>query len=160
MTDTDNKQAKYPMIVNQLKKHLMGDSTYDTENMDFDIEEILESMEVYSDFTYEDYRYISSEAIFDILVVELADPEIIGYFNSSFLAELLDIPEEIVESTCQADKGELIGSIIIQEGLVGKLAEEYIRIDGYGHHFAHYDGNCLELMSSPDQVDWYMFKID
>lgn len=105
-----------------------------------------------SDFTINlgghDWRFIRMDDADDILTKELeSDPYILGCFNASFIASCSDLSIEIVEALQEGEKYEALGQHLIDTGCVSEMAEEYARYDGFGHHFAHYDGETHELQT-------------
>ena len=107
------------------------------------------------DFTVRNYRFIHQDAIDEVLADELSNDEyILGCFNASFIASVTDWPIALIEAAQKGEQFEAIGEAIIRGRFVNKLAERYAMADGYGHHFAHYDGNEHELGS------YYAFRID
>lgn len=126
-----------------------------TDN-DIDIDEVNDSIEIDSnDFEVDGYRFILKLDIDEIQLQELSNDEyILGCFNASFLESIIDWPIEAIEATQEAEKYEVIGRFIIQNaGMLQTLQAEYSAIDGYGHHFAHYDGEENEA------GDYYVFRV-
>ena len=112
-----------------------------------------------TDFEVDGYRFIETDVINDIQTEELeSDSYILGAFNAWFLASILDIDTELIELLQEADKYEKIGEMIINKGLTSELQEEYSRMDGYGHHFSHYDGNEYELII--DGYHYHVFRVN
>lgn len=93
------------------------------------------------DFTVGDYRFIHEDAIDEILADELSGDEyLLGCFNAEFIADVTDWPVALIRAAQQGQQYGLIGEAIVRGGFIKKLAEQYARVDGYGHHFAPYDG--------------------
>ncbi len=93
------------------------------------------------DFEVEDYRFINRNAIDDIQQDELASDEyVLGCFAPWLLADVLDLGMEAIEDLQNKEAHEALGKMVIARGVLDHLQEEYVRHDGYGHHFAHYDG--------------------
>ncbi len=108
-----------------------------------------------SDFEVDNYRFIDRDSIDEIQCEELAGDEyVLGCFNASFLADILDAPQEAIEAMQQAEAFEAVGKWVIESGNLEALQEAYSGIDGYGHHFSHYD-------FSEDEIgDYYVFRIN
>ena len=99
-----------------------------------------------SDFEVSNVRFIRSDYIDEIQQDELSSDEyILGCFNSWFLAEVLDIDEDVIESIQKADAFEALGKLVISMDKLEELQESYASTDGYGHHFNHYDLSEEEL---------------
>jgi hypothetical protein len=93
-----------------------------------------------------DWRFIGSGVIDGILKDELeADPYVLGCFTASCIASNSGIAPELVEIIQGAEAFEKLGQHLIDAGCVESMAEGYAAADGYGHHFAHYDGETHEL---------------
>jgi len=104
----------------------------------------LEFME--DDFEVNDYRFIKYTAIDKIQQEELGGDEyILGCFNPSFLADVLNIDMDVIEAMQKAEAYEAIGKLVLSLDKLEELQQEYSSDDGYGHHFGHYDGNEHEL---------------
>jgi hypothetical protein len=104
-------------------------------------------------FEIDNYRFINSHVIDGLMVEEMeSDPYILGCFNDWFIAENTDLSLDIVQALQAGEKFEAIGQHIIDNGFTEQMAEEYARLDGYGHHFAHYDSETNEFL------DWYYFR--
>lgn len=98
------------------------------------------------DFEVDNVRFINSESIDEIQCDELASDEYcLGCFNDWFIADILDIPLDAIQAIQKAEAYEALGKMIISMGKLEELQQEYARVDGYGHHFNHYDGNEEEL---------------
>lgn len=96
------------------------------------------------DFEVNDYRFISTDEIDEIMTDELlGDEYTLGMFNAWFIADILDIPLDAVEKMQKAEAFEGIGALMAQK--IDQVQKEYVSADGYGHHFAHYDGNEQEI---------------
>jgi len=102
------------------------------------------------------WRYIHVAVVDDVLVEELEqDPYYLGCFNPDFLSRVTGLNAEILEIIQKAEAFEDLGQWIIDHGLLEDLAEQYAEADGYGHHFAHYDGETVKLAG-----DWLAFRLD
>lgn len=99
-----------------------------------------------SDFEVDNVRFISSSEIDAIQCEELeSDLYILGCFNAWFIADILGIDQDVIEAMQQAEAFEAIGKLIVSMGKLEELQAEYSRMDGYGHHFNHYDSNEEEI---------------
>jgi hypothetical protein len=108
------------------------------------------------DFEVGNYRVIKESAIDQIMANELSDdPYILGCFNADFLANILEIPQRIIEICQNAEAQQELGEMLTTEQ-IEKLAREYAAADGYGHHFAHYDHQTEELVFDNDL--YYVFR--
>lgn len=127
----------------------------DSESIDFRqvIENITDNK---SDFEVDDYRFIHTGYIDDIMKEELSsDPYIVGCFNAWFLADILGTTKEAIETMQKSDAFEGIGLMITSnDDYMDELVQNYISYDGYGHHFASYDGNEHEVHN------YYAFRVN
>ena len=117
------------------------------EDNDFTVEELRElfSGDV-DDISSNNYRMISDDVILDIMIEELeSDPYILGCFNADFIADNTNLSYDIVKALQDGEQFEALGNHIIANSYTEEMAEEYARLNGYGHHFAHYDGSGEEL---------------
>jgi len=105
-----------------------------------------------SDFEAGGYRFIHEGDILSILAEELSnDTYILGSFNASFLARHTGLPLKVIEALQKADVYEALGEACLPH--IEDIAQGYADADGYGHHFAHYDGSehCMG--------EYYAFKV-
>jgi hypothetical protein len=110
------------------------------------------------DFEVDNVRFISDDSIDQIQQDELAnDKYILGCFNPWFVAEILGIDRDIIESMQNAEAYEAIGKLIISLGKLPELQEAYARADGYGHHFNTYDFTEKELTIDGDGTLYHVF---
>ena len=108
------------------------------------------------DFNVDDYRFIHHDDIDKIQVDELQnDPYMLGCFGDWFLADITDLSVDIIQALQEAEKYEVIGEHIIDNNLTEELQSEYSRLDGYGHHFAHYDHNTMGDLYN---LGYYVFR--
>jgi len=122
--------------------------------LDLDKRELFDAMESDNDFELDGYRFIHSNYIDDIQLDELEnDPYILGCFNDWFIADNTDLSYDIVRALQDGEKFEELGNHIIDNNFTKEIQSEYARLDGYGHHFSHYDGNTNEF------GDWFYFKV-
>lgn len=99
-----------------------------------------------ADIEASNYRLIRVDSIDDILESELGDDlYILGYFNADFLADILDIDYDAIKAMQDAEAFEAVGKLIISMDKIPDLAAAYSSADGYGHHFAHYDHETIEI---------------
>jgi len=108
------------------------------------------------DFVAGDYRFIRGDAIDQILEDEISNDEyVLGCFKDTFIAECTGWPLALIQAAQKGEAYEALGKAIIQEGYVERMAAEYASADGYGHHFASYDGHEHDV-----GPDYYAFRID
>lgn len=113
-----------------------------------DWREVIESIESgEDDFEVDGVRFISDSTIDQIQQDELSSDEyILGCFNASFLAGILNIDQDVIDAMQKAEAYEAVGKLIISLGKLEELQAEYASADGYGHHFNSYDFGEEELM--------------
>jgi|TARA_R100000084_G_scaffold21207_1_gene7240 hypothetical protein len=118
-----------------------------------DIKEVRLNMIKKTDFEINDYRFIHADDIDDILSDELqSDLYILGSFNAWFIADILDLDIKVIEMMQECNGYEALGKMLVRH--IDTVVEQYIKHDGYGHHFGHYDGNEHEF------GDWYFFRVN
>ena len=118
-----------------------------------DIKEVRLNMIKETDFEINDYRFIHSDCIDEVLKDELeSDEYILGSFRAWFIADILDLDIEVIEMMQECNGYEALGKMLVKH--IDEVAEQYIRHDGYGHHFGHYDGDEHEIN------DWYFFRVN
>jgi len=101
----------------------------------------------------DDWRVIHQDSIDAIQSEELGnDDYLLGCFNASFLASVLDIDVDVIQSMQEAEAYEAIGKLINSMDKIEELQTRYSTMDGYGHHFAHYDHETHEI------GDYYLFR--
>jgi hypothetical protein len=109
----------------------------------------------YLDMSFGDVRLILKSEIDAIQCEELeSDLYTLGCFNAWFIADVLDLDTETIESMQQAEAYEGIGKLIMNCNKIDELQEEYVRHDGYGHHFSSYDGEEHEA------GEYYIFRVN
>jgi len=102
------------------------------------------------DFEVDGYRFIHEDVIDEIMQEELKnDTYILGCFNANFLAEHIELSEEIIVALQEGEKYEALGEHCL--AYIEEIQEAYRDADGFGHHFAHYDHHEYEL--DIDQFD-------
>lgn len=107
----------------------------------------------------DNYRFINSDNIDEIMQDELASDEyILGCFNAHFLSHIIDIDYDVIEAMQKAGAYEAIGKLIISLDKLEELQQDYVSADGYGHHFAHYDGYENEIHVLNEL--YYVFKVN
>lgn len=126
--------------------------------LNIDKKELFENVnESENDFTIEDYRFIKSDEIDEIQKDELkSDLYILGCFTDWFVADNTNIPLKAVEALQKAEAFEELGEMMLT--YIEEIQEEYARLDGYGHHFAHYDHHEQEAVLNG--VHYYYFKVN
>ena len=113
------------------------------------------------DFEVGEYRFIKQSAIDDIQQGELSDDlYMLGCFDASFLANILNAPQTAIVKMQEAEAFEAIGEWVKENGSIPHLQEQYASADGYGHHFAHYDHEEHELNGMEWFSDYYAFKVN
>lgn len=129
-----------------------------SEDCGIDFEEMLENIiEEENDFTIGDYRFIHKTAIDRIMDEELeSDEYLLGSFMPGFLADILNMSQELIEIIQKAEAFEALGRYIISQDLVSEIREAYVDIDGYGHHFASYDSETMEDILK--ETGYYVFR--
>jgi len=133
------------------------------KNMDFDAEERREIIEELggTDFyaASDNWRFIHTDNIDKIQQDELkSDPYTLGCFNAWFLAGIINLDQESIETLQKADGYEGLGNAVIDSGRIEELQQDYVSADGYGHHFAHYDHEEHEL--TLNGATWHAFKVN
>jgi len=105
------------------------------------------------DFEVNNYRFIRRDAIDAIHREELAsDLYILGCFNADFLAGITDIDVDAIQALQDAEAFEALGKLVLPH--IDEIQRQYSSVDGYGHHFAHYDGEEHEI------GDYYVFRVN
>ena len=112
-----------------------------------------EMQEDNEDFEVSDYRFIHTDAIDQILKEELSsDTYILGCFNDWFLSDCSGLNIRVIQALQKAEAYEELGELMLEH--IEEIASEYSRLDGYGHHFAHYDHETNEIL------DYYVFRLN
>jgi hypothetical protein len=121
---------------------------------EIDRDTILENMrDSGDDFEVNGHRFIRQDAIAEIQREELSsDLYILGCFNADFLAGILDIDIDAIKAIQDAGAFEALGKLVLPH--IDEIQAKYSSVDGYGHHFAHYDGEEHEI------GDYYAFRIN
>ena len=129
------------------------------EENDIDFRDVVSNiLDNERDFEIDDYRFIHFEDIDEIQQEELrSDLYLLGCFKSSFLFHHTDLPLKVIEVLQNNELYEELGELIVDD--VDNIQREYARCDGYGHHFAHYDHNTLELLNV-NGSNYYVFRIN
>lgn len=111
------------------------------------------------DFEIDNYRFISVDEIDNIQVEELkSDSYLLGCFNADFIADNSSLSYDIVKALQEGEQYDAIGEHLIDNDNVEEIQQEYSRIDGYGHHFAHYDHN--EHVLNTINFNYLVFRIN
>jgi len=109
--------------------------------------------------TDDKWRIIRQGMALEILTKELASEEyLLGCFNDWFLADITGLPAEVFSIIQKAGAFEAAGKIVAAMGKIEELAREYVRLDGYGHHFGQYDGDQYEI--EIDGVNYLVFRVN
>ena len=105
------------------------------------------------DFEVENYRFIHSDEIDRIQKDELlSDTYILGCFSDWFIADITGLDFNVVTKAQKNENYELLGELMAKE--IDEVQEAYSCSDGYGHHFAHYDGCENEINN------YYYFRVN
>jgi len=110
-----------------------------------------------SDFEVDNYRFIHEDEIDAIQCEDLkSDTYILGCFNADFLVDIINVPYNAIialqKACCYIELGEMCLDY------VEEIQREYSRLDGYGHHFAHYDSNEINDILSIS--GYYVFRVN
>ena len=104
-----------------------------------ELKEIYTEAQGNDNFEIGNYRFISDDRIDKIQQDELKDDlYMLGCFNAWFIADILEMDTEIIETLQKSEAFEGIGKMLLPH--IDELQEKYSSMDGYGHHFNHYDG--------------------
>ena len=97
-----------------------------------------------ADFEVDGVRFIDTRRIDEIQQEELLDDlYILGCFNASFIASILETDVEAIEAMQEAEAFEGIGKMLVPH--IEEIQYQYASADGYGHHFNHYDFSEEEM---------------
>ncbi len=137
--------------ITQVKNRIKEIKDVVTDDKDY-IREIIESMaNDEDDFYVNDYRFISKDAIDEIMVDELlSDEYFLGCCSAWFIADMTDLDISDVEKAQKDENFTLLGCLMAKN--IKEVQEEMVSLDGYGHHFNHYDGNEEEI------GNYYVFR--
>ena len=112
---------------------------------------------VETDFEVDNFRFIHEDEIDEIQKDELkSDTYLLGCFNADFLADIINVPSKAIKALQKAECYSELGEICLD--YVNEIQKEYSRLDGYGHHFARYDGYTLEDILSIS--GYYVFRVN
>jgi len=111
------------------------------------IENVLDSE---SDFEVDNVRFIKDENILETMASEIFDGDdyVLGCFNADFISDNSSLNYELVKACQEADAYQAIGKALndtMDQDEKESFCEEYVRVDGYGHHFNHYDFSEEEI---------------
>lgn len=127
--------------------------------LDFDREKCTEIMQQMKsdekDFRIDDgnaeYRFIHTDEIDSIQKEELlSDLYVLGNFTPWFIADITGLDMDTIEKAQKSESFELLGALMAKN--IDEVQENYSRTDGYGHHFAIYDGQENEA------GNYYVFR--
>jgi len=129
-----------------------------SNELDIDFRELVEQLiDEVDDFEMEDYRFIKVSEIDTIQQDELkSDLYILGCFNADFIEDNTNLSLKVIQALQKAEAFEELGELIVDD--IETIQSEYVRMDGYGHHFGRYDGNEHETVLN--NVEYYYFKIN
>ena len=129
-----------------------------SNELDIDFRELTEQItDENDDFEIDNYRFIKVSEIDLIQQDELkSDLYILGCFIDWFIADNTNLSLKVVQALQKAEAFEELGELMLDD--IETLQSEYVRMDGYGHHFGRYDGNEYEI--TLNDVEYYYFKIN
>ena len=129
-----------------------------SNELDIDFRELVEQLiDEVDDFEIYNYRFIKVSEIDAIQQDELkSDLYVLGCFPDWFIADNTDLSLKVVQALQKAEAFEELGELIVDD--IETIQSEYVRMDGYGHHFGRYDGNEHETVLN--DVEYYYFKIN
>ena len=129
-----------------------------SNELDIDFRELTEQItDETNDFEIDNYRFIKVSEIDTIQQDELkSDLYVLGCFSDWFIADNTDLSLKVVQALQKAEAFEELGELIVDD--IETIQSEYVRLDGYGHHFGRYDGNEHETVLN--DVEYYYFKIN
>ena len=129
-----------------------------SNELDIDFRELTEQItDENNDFEIDNYRFIKVSEIDTIQQDELkSDLYVLGCFSDWFIADNTDLSLKVVQALQKAEAFEELGELIVDD--IETIQSEYVRLDGYGHHFGRYDGNEHETVLN--DVEYYYFKIN
>jgi hypothetical protein len=106
------------------------------------------------DFEVDNVRFIKASEIDQIQQDELlSDLYCLGCFNANFLSGHIALDADVIKAIQDAGAYEAIGKIASKE--IESIQSEYSRLDGYGHHFNHYDFS--EENITINGIEYYVF---
>lgn len=111
-----------------------------------------------TDQTIDDFRFIKESEINEIMLEELSSDEyLLGCFNDFFIADIFDIPIDAIKAIQEKEAYEALGKMMLASPQkMREMQREYASLDGYGHHFASYDGETHECQINGE--NWYFFR--
>ena len=102
-----------------------------------------------------EFRFILQENIDNVVKKELInDKYMLGCFDAIFLSDIIKIDANVIKMIQAKGAFEALGELVVRLGEIDNFVSEYIFIEGYGHHFAFYNGEQRELL------DYYVFRIN
>lgn len=125
--------------------------------------EFINSDDFYITLENEQWRFVDSTEINNVQCDELAsDDYILGCFDADFLSGITGIPRDAIAEIQNADCYRALGIILRTGNYIPKLQQAYVKADGYGHHFAHYDFFEHRLIVYHKDVKYmlYAFRIN
>ena len=129
-----------------------------SNELDIDFRELTEQItDEVDDFEIDSYRFIKVSEIDTIQQDELkSDLYSLGCFIDWFIADNTNLSLKVIQALQKAEAFEELGELIVDD--IETIQSEYVRMDGYGHHFGRYDGNEYEI--TLNDVEYYYFKIN
>lgn len=120
--------------------------------------EVLREAESSDDITLGKFRFIDCSSIDDIMAGEMEScTYTLGSYSAGAIADATQWPEFLIKAAQKAEEFEKIGRAIVDEGCLPDLQHIVAGYDGYGPHFAHYDGHEHEIMIG--RATWYVFRV-
>lgn len=109
--------------------------------------EVLENiLDGETNFEVDNVRFITDDTILRVLADELvSDDYLLGCFSALFIAGQTDWPIALIEAAQKGGEYEALGQAVAENCDMEAFAEAYASVDGYGHHFNHYDSSEEEL---------------
>jgi len=110
-----------------------------------DFSEVLDRMrDQDDDFEVDGVRFIHKDAIDRIQQEELGnDTYMLGCFNADFLSGHIPLSAETIKQLQEKEQFDAIGELALLH--LEAIQQEYCGLDGYGHHFNHYDFSEEEI---------------
>ncbi len=134
-------------------------STNRVEDESIEMEDSGDIFDGSDDIDTGNWRFIHTSAIDRIQLEEMgADEYILGCFTPWALADATGISIEVFEALQRAEAFEAIGKLVQDLGKLEALQQVYAAADGYGHHFASYDGNEHDVRING--VDYLAFRVN
>lgn len=106
-----------------------------------------------TDFEVGNYRFIGESSIDEVMQDELAsDTYTLGCCTPWFVGNMLGVSPDDVKRCQDADCMDFIGVMLAKD--IEATQQGIVSADGYGGHFAHYDGNENTI------TGYYFFRVN